>query len=139
MNRPYAHIRSSKSTSLGCDAFIWADIVAPVLLIEFKSHLTLVSSATLQRWMKELDPDSRSEFSPQKVVMHLYGVMSYAIEPVVANCDRTPFTLFLWLASNRTPGTFTSLFNRSVRFRIRSWLHCPRVICYRDLRLGSVL
>ncbi|SJL18496.1 uncharacterized protein ARMOST_22105 [Armillaria ostoyae] len=81
MNRPYAHIRSSKSTSLGCDAFIWADIVASVLLIEFKSHLTLISGATLQRWMKELDPDSRSEFSPQKVVMHPYGVMSYAIEP----------------------------------------------------------
>ncbi|SJL18489.1 uncharacterized protein ARMOST_22079 [Armillaria ostoyae] len=80
MNRPHAHMLSSKSTSLGRDTFIWADIFVSVLLIGCNSRLIPISSATLRRWMKELDPNSQSEFSLQKVVIHPYDVMSYAIE-----------------------------------------------------------
>ncbi|PBK94104.1 hypothetical protein ARMGADRAFT_1079574 [Armillaria gallica] len=107
MNRPYAHILSSKSTSLSRGTFIWADIFISVpLLVKFLSTLAIpqlltviqgfnsclipISSASLRRWMTEPDPNIRSEFSLGKVVMHPYGVMSYAIAFVDKSLSTEP-------------------------------------------------
>ncbi|KAJ6615016.1 hypothetical protein B0H10DRAFT_2042896 [Mycena sp. CBHHK59/15] len=85
------HILSSKSKELGRDIFLFTSLnPSPArLVLGVNQKLTPVSSATIQRWIRIISPETTSDLFICPVNVQSVGIFEYCIQPNGPSFDGT--------------------------------------------------
>ncbi|KAJ7138240.1 hypothetical protein C8R44DRAFT_868559 [Mycena epipterygia] len=101
------HILSSKSKELGRDTFLFIFMNASParLILGVNQKLILVSSATVQRWIRIISPKTTSDLFICPITVQSVGIFEYCIQTNAPSFDGTLDSLLL-------PGDYGLYYNR---------------------------